>query len=68
MIFKCGPIEFIFSFKTILDEIVYTGNEIKVHNIQIMANDFNGFTNLCFGNVCNLLFVILSFSASLVRS
>ena len=35
--------------------------EIKIQNIQIKANDFNGFTNLCFRNVCN-------FSASIVGS
>ena len=35
--------------------------EIKIHNIQIIANDLNGFTNLCFPNVCN-------FSASIVGS
>ena len=33
--------------------------EIKIHNFQIIANDFIGFTNLCFRNVCN-------FSASTV--
>ena len=35
--------------------------EIKIHKIQIIANDFKGFTNLCFRNVCN-------FSASIVGS
>ena len=35
--------------------------EIKIHNIQIIAYDFNGFTNLCFRYVCN-------FYASIVRS
>ena len=35
--------------------------EIKIHNIQIMSNDLNGFTNLCFRIVCN-------FSASVVGS
>ena len=35
--------------------------EIKIHNIQIIAKDFNGFTNLCFRIVCN-------FSAYIVNS
>ena len=68
MIFKCGPIELIYSFRTILAELV----QLEIANkyiIQIIANDFNGFTNLCFRKVCNLMFVIfLSFSSSLVRS
>ena len=68
MIFKCDPIELIYSFRTLLVEIVYIEIELKVHIIQIIANDFNGFNNFCFCNVCYLLFVILSFSATLVRS
>ena len=35
--------------------------EIKIHNIKIIANNFNGFPNLCFRNVCNI-------SASVVGS
>ena len=34
------------------------------HAFQIIANDFNGFKNLCFRK----LFNFLSFSASVVRS
>ena len=33
----------------------------KKHKIQIKANDFNGFNNLFFRSVCNLLFVIFDF-------
>ena len=35
--------------------------ELKIHNLQIIANDFIGFTNLFFRKVCN-------FSASEVGS
>ena len=58
MIFKCGSFEPINSFSIILAEFVSTEIEIKLHIIQIIANDFNGFTNMCFRNVCVLLFVI----------
>ena len=42
--------------------------EIKIHNFQITGNDFNGFINLCFGNVCNFFRNFLVFFAFLVRS
>ena len=61
MIFKCGLIELIYSFSIYLAELVYMEIEIKIHNNQIIANDFTGFTNLCFRNVC-------SFSASIIGS
>ena len=48
MIFKRGPNELIYSFSKILAELVLIKIEIKMHNIQIIANDFNGFNNLCF--------------------
>ena len=32
-----------------------------MHSFQIIANDFSGFTNLCFRIVCNLLFLIFEF-------
>ena len=38
--------------------------EGRINSIQIIANDFNGFNNLCFRK----LFNFLSFSASVVRS
>ena len=41
-----------------LVELVSIEYELKILNIQIIANDFNGLTNLCFRNVCNFLFVI----------
>ena len=61
MIFKCGPIEPIYSFSIFLAELVEIEIEIKILNVQIIANDFNGFTNLCFRNVCNLFFVFFLF-------
>ena len=67
MIFKCGLIDIVYSFRKFLAEILQIEIEIKP-NIQIIANDFNGFINFCFRNVCNLFFVIFCFSASLNRS
>ena len=43
MVFKCVPNDLIDSFSLILAELVYMKTDIKVHNVQIMANDFNGF-------------------------
>ena len=57
MIFKYDPIEIIYSISIILAELVLIEVEIKIHIIQIRANEFNGFTNLRFRSVCNLLFV-----------
>ena len=44
-----------------LVELVPIEIEIKIHNIQIIATDFNGLTNFCFRNVCNSLFVFFEF-------
>ena len=38
--------------------------EGRIHSIQILANDFNGLSNLFFRALCDFL----SFSASAVRS
>ena len=35
----------------ILSELVYIKTEIKIHFFKIIANDFNGFNNLCFRNM-----------------
>ena len=53
MNFDCGPIEPIYSFNIYLAELVQMNFEIKRHNFEIIANDFNRFTNLCFRKVCN---------------
>ena len=58
MVFKCGPIELIYSLSIVLAELELIEIKIEIRNIQIVANDFNGFTNLCFRNVCKILFVI----------
>ena len=49
MVFKCGPgkLNYYLSVNP-LAEIVESTIEIKVHNVQIIANDFNGINNLCF--------------------
>ena len=57
MIFKSGLIDFIYSLTIILAELLKMEIEINIHNIQKIANDLNGFTDLCFRNACNLLFV-----------
>ena len=45
MIFKCGPIDLIYSFRIILGEKLQL--EIEMNNlIQIIAIAFNGFTYL----------------------
>ena len=59
MIFKCGPNELTYSFSIILADLEYIKIEIKIHNIQIIANDPNGFSNVFSQS--------LSFSSSLVR-
>ena len=48
MVFKRGSNELFYSFSEISIELVSIKNEIKIHNIQIIVNDFNGFKNLCF--------------------
>ena len=49
MVFKCGPGKLI-QYLSInpLAEIVEITIELKVHDIQTIANDFNGINNLCF--------------------
>ena len=54
-----------FSFSIVLAELLLLEIEIKKLNVQMIAYDFNGFSNLCFSNP---LSVFLSFSASLVHS
>ena len=69
MVFKCGPIELVYSFSIVLAELVKIEIEIKMLNIQIINKDLNGLNNLCLRNVFNF-FVrnFLSFPESLVRS
>ena len=58
MIFKCGPIELIYSFGIILAELTFIEIEINIQSIRITAN---GFANLCFRIVFNILLVIFEF-------
>ena len=49
MVFKCCPGKFRYYLSiNPLVEIVDITVELKVQNIQIIANDFNGINNLCF--------------------
>ena len=63
MIFKCGPKAVIYSCSIILVALVCMKMEGRIHSIQIISNDFNGFNNLCLRK----LFNFLSFSDSVVR-
>ena len=49
MVFKCG-LGKLSKYLSInpLAEIAEITIELKVHNFQIIANDFNGINNLCF--------------------
>ena len=58
MIFKWGSKEPISSIKVTLAELVLIEIETIIDNIELIANDFNNFTNLCFRNVFNLLLVL----------
>ena len=61
MVFKGGPSKLFQSLSSnLFTELLEISIELKIHNVQIIANDFNGISNLCF---CNP-FVI--FSESLV--
>ena len=48
MIFKWGLNELIETFNIILAELESTKTETRVLNVQIIANEFNGLSNLCF--------------------
>ena len=49
MVFKCGPVKFSkYLSKNPSAEIVEITIELKVNNIHIIAEDFNGINNLCF--------------------
>ena len=49
MVFKCDPGK-LSKYLSInpLAEKIEIKIELKAHNIQIIANDFNGINNLCF--------------------
>ena len=49
MVFKCGPgkLSKYLSINPLADKVEIT-IELKLHNFQIIANDFNGINNLCF--------------------
>ena len=49
MVFKCGPgkLNKYLSINPLAEKLEST-LELKVPNNQIIANDFNGFSNLCF--------------------
>ena len=49
MVYKCGPNKLIQSLTIIpAAEFVEIRVELKIHNIQIIANNFNGSNSLCF--------------------
>ena len=49
MVYKCGPNKLMYSLSIIpAAELEEIGIELKIHNIQIIANDFNGSNSLCF--------------------
>ena len=49
MVYKCGPNKLTYSLSIIpAAELVDIKIELKLHNIQIIANDFNGSNSLCF--------------------
>ena len=58
MVVKYGTSNFIYSLRiNALAELVAITIELEIHNIQIIAKDFNGFNSLCFRK----LFVIFEF-------
>ena len=49
MVYKCGPNKIISSLSiNPAAELIEMRHELKIHNIQIIANDFNGSNSLCF--------------------
>ena len=49
MVLKCGPGKLSkYLSMNPLAEIVEIAIDLKVHDIQVIANDFNGINNLCF--------------------
>ena len=50
MVYKCGPNKLLLSISIIpaAAELVEIRIELKRHNIQIIANVFNGSNSLCF--------------------
>ena len=49
MVFKCGPSKLIYSLNIYPSaELVDITIELKIHNTQMIANDFNGSNSLCF--------------------
>ena len=49
MVYNCGPNKLIYILNIIpAAELVDIRIEIKIHNIRIIANDFNGSNSLCF--------------------
>ena len=62
MVFKCGPNQLIYSLIIISStELLEVRIQSKIHNIQLIANDFNGSISLLLQIVCNF------WSFSLVR-
>ena len=66
MIFKCGPSEQIYSF--CITEKVLIETELKLHNVQIIANEINGFNNLCFCKLFVIFEIFCVFSPFLLLS
>ena len=49
MVFKCGPSKLILSFSiNPSTEILEITIDLKIHNTQMIAIDFNGSKSLCF--------------------
>ena len=59
MILKCGLIENNKFFGKMLAELFYITIEIKIHSLQINANDYNGINNLRFRKVIAIFCVFL---------
>ena len=60
MVFKGGSSKYIQSLSSnFLTELLEITIELKIHNVQIIDNDFNGINNLCFCNPFVILRVFL---------
>ena len=60
MVYKFGPIKLFYSLSILpAAELVEIRIELKIHSVQIIANDFNDSNSLCFRK---LFLIFLSFS------